>query len=70
VDGGYAEYIKLEARSYIKLPPELDWRAHPAEIGVITDAIATPVKVIRKARVTPHDTWPWFGRAAGSACTC
>ena len=29
VDGGYAEYIKLEARSFIKLPPGLDWRRHP-----------------------------------------
>lgn len=65
VDGGYAEYIKLPERSFIKLPPELEWRKHPAEIGVICDAIATPVKVIRKARVTPHDTVAVFGAGGG-----
>ena len=41
-DGGYAEYIKLPAHIFIRLPEELDYRAHPAEIGVITDALATP----------------------------
>jgi len=55
-DGGYAEYIKLPETSFIKLPEGLDYKAHPAEIGVITDAIATPVKVIRKARIQP-DEW-------------
>ena len=65
VDGGYAEYIKLPARSFMKLPPGLDWRKHPAEIGVICDAIATPVKVIRKARVTPNDTVAVFGAGGG-----
>jgi propanol-preferring alcohol dehydrogenase len=65
VDGGYAEYIKLSARSFIKLPPELEWRKHPAEIGVVCDAIATPVKVIRRARVTPHDTVAVFGAGGG-----
>jgi propanol-preferring alcohol dehydrogenase len=65
VDGGYAEYIKLPAKSFIKLPPELDWRAHPAEVGVICDAIATPVKVIRRARVTPQDTVAVFGAGGG-----
>ena len=53
------------ARSFLKLPPGLDWRKHPAEIGVICDAIATPVKVIRKARVTPHDTVAVFGAGGG-----
>ncbi len=65
IDGGYAEYIKLPAKSFIKLPPGLDWRKHPAEIGVITDAIATPVKVIRRARVTPYDTVAVFGAGGG-----
>ena len=64
-DGGYAEYVKLPATSFIKLPRELDWRRHPAEIGVICDAIATPVKVIRKARVTPQDTVAVFGAGGG-----
>ena len=64
-DGGYAEFIKLPARNCIKLPPGLDWRKHPAEVGVVTDAIATPVKVIRRARVTPHDTVAVFGAGGG-----
>lgn len=65
VDGGYAEYIKLPARNFIKLPAGLDWRRHPAEVGVICDAIATPVKVVRRARVGPHDTVAVFGAGGG-----
>lgn len=64
-DGGYAEYIKLPARNFMKLPSGLDWRGSPAEIGVICDAIATPVKVIRRARVTPGDTVAVFGAGGG-----
>jgi len=64
-DGGYAEYIKLPAQNFMKLPPGLDWRGSPAEIGVICDAIATPVKVIRRARVTPGDTVAVFGAGGG-----
>jgi propanol-preferring alcohol dehydrogenase len=56
IDGGYAEYIKLPARAFMKFPEGLDWRGMPAEAGVICDAIATPLKVIRRARVTPMDT--------------
>lgn len=65
VDGGYAEYIRLPAKNFLKLPAGLDWKKHPAEIGVICDAIATPVKVIRKARVTPADTVAVFGAGGG-----
>lgn len=65
VDGGYAEYIKLPAQNFLALPPGLDWRGHPAEIGVVCDAIATPVKVIRKARVSPGDTVAVFGAGGG-----
>ena len=65
IDGGYAEYIKLPAQNFMKLPPGLDWRGSPAEIGVICDAIATPVKVIRRARVTPFDTVAVFGAGGG-----
>jgi len=65
LDGGYAEYIKLPAKSFMKLPTGLDWRKHPAEVGVICDAIATPVKVIRRARVTPSDTVAVFGAGGG-----
>lgn len=64
-DGGYAEYIKLPARSFMKLPAGLDWRKHAAELGVISDAIATPVKVIGRARVTPGDTVAVFGAGGG-----
>ncbi len=64
-DGGYAEYIKLPVRNFVKFPEGIDWRRHPAEAGVITDALATPLKVIRRARVTPHDTVVVFGAGGG-----
>ena len=64
-DGGYAEYIKLPARSFMKFPDGIDWRQNPAEAGVICDALATPVKVIRRARITPHDTVAVFGAGGG-----
>jgi propanol-preferring alcohol dehydrogenase len=65
VDGGYAEYIKLPVDNFIKLPESMDWKKNPAEIGVICDAIATPVKVTRRARMTPHDTVAVFGAGGG-----
>ena len=65
IDGGYAEYIKLPAQNFIKLPDGLDHNAHPAEIGVITDAIATPVKLLRRARIEPEDTVAVFGAGGG-----
>ncbi len=65
VDGGYAEYIKLPANNFIKLPDGLDVRDRAAEIGVITDAIATPVKVIRRARVEAGDTVAVIGAGGG-----
>jgi len=65
IDGGYAEYIKLPARNFLKLPPGLDWRKHASELGVICDAIATPVKVVRKARIVPGDTVAVFGAGGG-----
>ncbi len=65
IDGGYAEYIKLPERSFIKLPPGLDWRQYPAEVGVICDAIATPIKLVRKARITYTDTVAVIGAGGG-----
>lgn len=65
VDGGYAEYIKLPAKNFLRLPDGLDWRGKPAEIGVICDAIATPVKVTRRARLAPTDTVAVFGAGGG-----
>jgi propanol-preferring alcohol dehydrogenase len=65
IDGGYAEYIKLPVQNFIKLPEGLDWCGHPAEIGVICDAIATPYKVLRRGRVGPRDTVAVFGAGGG-----
>jgi propanol-preferring alcohol dehydrogenase len=64
-DGGYAEYIKLPAHIFIKLPEGLDYEAHPAEIGVITDALATPYKVLKRARVKGGETVAVFGAGGG-----
>ncbi|HSF21326.1 MAG TPA: zinc-binding dehydrogenase [Burkholderiales bacterium] len=64
-DGGYAEYIKLPAHIFIKLPEGLDYKAHPAEIGVITDALATPYKVLKRARVKGGETVAVFGAGGG-----
>lgn len=64
-DGGYAEYIKLPAHNYIKLPAALDHKAHPAEIGVITDALATPYKVLRRGAVKAGETVAVFGAGGG-----
>jgi D-arabinose 1-dehydrogenase-like Zn-dependent alcohol dehydrogenase len=64
-DGGYAEYIKLPAHIFIKLPQALDYKAHPAEIGVIMDALATPWKVLKRARVRPGETVAVFGAGGG-----
>ncbi len=65
VDGGYAEFIKLPANSFIKIPDGLDYQARPAEIGVVTDAIATPVKLVRKARIQPGETVAVIGAGGG-----
>ncbi|HUP94006.1 MAG TPA: zinc-binding dehydrogenase [Burkholderiales bacterium] len=65
VDGGYAEYIKLPSHAFIKFPNALDWREKPAEAGVVCDAIATPLKVTRKARLMPTDTVAVFGAGGG-----
>jgi propanol-preferring alcohol dehydrogenase len=64
-DGGYAEYIKLPAHIFIKLPEELDYKAHPAEVGVITDALATPFKVLGRARIKAGETVAVFGAGGG-----
>lgn len=65
VQGAYAEYIKLPAPNFLKLPAGLDYKTHPAEVAVITDAIATPVKVIRRARVQAGETVAVFGAGGG-----
>src|SRR5262249_55058438 len=40
-------------------------KAHPAEIGVITDALATPYKVLRRARVKAGETVAVIGAGGG-----
>jgi len=64
-DGAYAQFIKLPAQNFIKLPEGLDYKKHPAEVGVITDAIATPYKVLKRAQITAKDTVAVFGAGGG-----
>lgn len=64
-DGAYAEYVKLPAQNFIKLPEGLDYKKHPAEIGVVTDALATPYKVLRRARLKAGETVAVFGAGGG-----
>lgn len=64
-DGGYAEYIKLPAHMFIRLPEALNYKANPAEVGVITDALATPYKVLRRARIKAGETVAVFGAGGG-----
>jgi propanol-preferring alcohol dehydrogenase len=64
-DGGYAEYIKLPAHIFIKLPDGLDYKNHAAQIGVITDALATPYKVLRRARIKAGETVAVIGAGGG-----
>jgi D-arabinose 1-dehydrogenase-like Zn-dependent alcohol dehydrogenase len=64
-DGGYAEYIKLPAHLFIRFPEGLDYKAHPAEMGVVMDALATPYKVLKRARVRAGETVAVFGAGGG-----
>jgi D-arabinose 1-dehydrogenase-like Zn-dependent alcohol dehydrogenase len=64
-DGGYAEYIKLPAHIFVKFPETLDYKAHPAEAGVITDALATPLKVLRRAQIKGGETVAVIGGGGG-----
>lgn len=64
-DGGYAEYIKLPAHLFLKLPEGLDYQNHAAELGVVMDAVATPYKVLKRARVKAGETVAVFGAGGG-----
>jgi D-arabinose 1-dehydrogenase-like Zn-dependent alcohol dehydrogenase len=64
-DGGYAQYIKLPAHVFLKLPEGVDYKAHPAEISVVTDALATPYKVLGRAQVKAGETVAVFGAGGG-----
>ena len=65
LDGGYAEYINLPAQNYVHLPEGLDYKAYPAEAAVICDAIVTPYKVVRRARIEPMETVAVIGAGGG-----
>ena len=43
----------------------MDYKAHPAEAGVISDAVATPLKVLRRARIRAGETVAVFGAGGG-----
>jgi len=64
-DGGYAEYIKLPAHLFVKFPKGIDYKKHPAEMGVAMDALATPYKVLKRGRVQPGETVAVFGAGGG-----
>jgi propanol-preferring alcohol dehydrogenase len=63
--GGYAEYLKLLAQNFIVLPEGLDHKKDDAEIGVVTDALATPYKVISRANIKPDESVAVFGAGGG-----
>ena len=65
IDGGYAEFIKLPSRWFIKIPEGLNCKEQPAHIGVAMDALATPYKVLRRSRVKPGETVAVFGAGGG-----
>ncbi|MEE9240626.1 MAG: zinc-binding dehydrogenase [bacterium] len=64
-DGGYAEYIKMPARNFVPIPEGIDYKKYPAETAVICDAIVTPYKVVRRARIAPLETVAVFGAGGG-----
>jgi alcohol dehydrogenase, propanol-preferring len=64
-DGGYAEYVVLPARNLIKIPADLPYDIHPEQVAVICDAIATPYKVTRRARIRPLEDVLVIGAAGG-----
>jgi propanol-preferring alcohol dehydrogenase len=64
-DGGYAEFVSVPARNLVFLPEGLDYENNPGEVAVICDAIATPVKVCRRARLEALETCVVFGAAGG-----
>ena len=65
IQGAYAEYIKLPARNFIKLPEKLNYKDNPAEVAVICDAIATPYKVTRRAKIAPLENVAVIGAGGG-----
>ena len=65
VNGGYAEYISLPAKNFIPIPLSIKYKENPIETGIISDAIATPLKVIKKARIGITDKVGVIGAGGG-----
>jgi propanol-preferring alcohol dehydrogenase len=65
IDGGYAEDMVAPDRNFIQLPEGLPYDEDPAAVAVICDAIATPYKITRRARLQPLETIAIFGAAGG-----
>ncbi|MDC3116870.1 alcohol dehydrogenase catalytic domain-containing protein [Alphaproteobacteria bacterium] len=64
-NGGYAEYISLPAKNVIPIPLSINYKENPLETGIISDAIATPLKVIKKARISITDKVGVIGAGGG-----
>ena len=64
-DGGYAEYVALPARNWVKIPLGLPYEERPGEVAVICDAIATPYKVNRRAQIKPLEDVLVIGAGGG-----
>jgi D-arabinose 1-dehydrogenase-like Zn-dependent alcohol dehydrogenase len=65
IDGAYAEYMKAPVSCFIRLPAGLDYQKHPGEVAVLCDAVATPYKVIRRARIAPLEQVAVIGAGGG-----
>ena len=65
INGGYAEYISLPAKNFIPIPLSINYIENPIETGIISDAIATPLKVIKKARISITDKVGVIGAGGG-----
>jgi len=65
IDGGYAEYIKLPIENFIKIPEEIDYKNNLLETAVVCDAVATPLKIIKKARISSFDKVGVIGAGGG-----
>ncbi len=65
INGGYAEYISLPAKNFIPIPLSINYKEIPIETGIISDAISTPLKVIKKARISITDKVGVIGAGGG-----
>ena len=65
INGGYAEYISLPAKNFIPIPLSIKYKENPIETGIISDAISTPLKVIKKARIGITDKVGVIGAGGG-----